>query len=127
MEPEVEFIQHEDGSHEIVGATNYNNSKPRKFQSLTTNSTYKVLGYSPTSSSFAKSYILNVKDYGNNEFEIYSTKKLTECIDDTNFSKSGGFRFNVNYDYNLKCKHPDIIGYKPKFEENKPKRQFTML
>ena len=122
MEPIEEFIQYEDGSHETIGATN--NGRPIKFKSLPIDGYYKVIGYAPT---FNKSYILNVKDIKNNvEFELYSTNKLTTCINDTNFSKSGGFYFYVRGDSNLS--YPEIVDYKTKLENYKPpKRQFITL
>ena len=84
-QPVEEFIQSR--SHGSIPS----NEKPRKFQSLTIDGSYKVLGYSPT---FNKSYILSIKDINTDEeFEIYSTYKLTECIEDSNFPKAGGFNF----------------------------------
>ena len=124
MESTAEFIQHEDGSHVVIGATNYDKSKPRKFQTLSFDGYYKVLGYVP---AFNNSYILLIKDLKDNiEFEIYSTNKLTECINDPNFSKINGIYFYVK-EFNSKIKYPEIQGYKVKFEENKAKRQFTMF
>jgi hypothetical protein len=125
MELTEEFIQFEDGSHVVIGATNYDKSKPRKFQTLTFDGYYKIIGYTP---AFNNSYILLIKDIkSNEEFEMYSTNKLTECINDPKFYKTDGIYFYVKQDSSLQMKYPEIQGYKVKFEENKPKRQFTMF
>ena len=90
-----------------------------KFQSLTVDCKYKVLGIKPIKIKFNNSYILLIKDGETNEwFELFSTNYLTKFIDLGNIP-AGGFEFKVKYDDHTKFKIPEIDGY--------THRQFTML
>ena len=95
-----------------------------KFQSLTVDGKYKVIGIKPIKTKFNNSYILLTKDCEINEcLELFSTNYLTKFIDlgiiDLGNIPAGGFEFKVKYDDHTKFKIPEIDGY--------THRQFTML
>ena len=86
-------------------------SSARKFQSLTVDNKYKVIGKYDINTNFGKSYILLVKDYQTNEsFELFSTKSITSYIDTRKISV-GGFEFIVKMDEKTKLKIPEIENY----------------
>ena len=86
-------------------------SSARKFQSLTVDNKYKVIGKYDINTKFGQSYILLVKDYQTDEsFELFSTKSITSYIDTRKISV-GGFEFIVKMDEKTKLKMPEIENY----------------
>jgi phosphorylcholine metabolism protein LicD len=83
-----------------------------KLQDLEVNMKYKVLGRKEIKTDYGKSYILKVIEQNEplNEFNLYSTKYLTNYID-KEFPK-GPFEFTVKIFRNGK-KCPVIENYNP--------------
>ena len=94
-------------------------SAPVKFQSLQVDKMYKVNGYYAVKSNYGDSYILNVIDENDENFELWSTKHLSDYVSQLLFNaKKVSFTVRRMRDGKL---YPEIEGY------TKVKRAFTML
>lgn len=69
----------------------------KKLQDLEMNIKYEAISRKEINTKYGKSYILQVVDENKNEFELYSTKYITEYID--NEKPKTPFTFTVNEKY----------------------------
>ena len=84
--------------------------KPQKFQSLTVDNIYIVLGRGdPINSKYGTSYILSIKEKGSKKiFNIWSTKLLAKYIKEEKPQKAFEFTVRMN---DKDIKYAEIKGY----------------